>query len=426
MFNRTILYLTRKKGKTFTLLTLIVLISTFVTTSLALMDTTNQVSRSARESIDARIEIRQLEQYMINEESIDEMLNISGLVNHNAMNTGLSSSRDIAFRQGIPSGVTDNMGTITAVDDSSLQSNFISELFSLVEGRHITHEDENVLMISSALDRENNIGIGDTLNLRPAEISTDEEGMVENALDDTTIYNQVEVIGIFAITENQMNAHTVPSAFIIANQMFTSHDTMKSLGLAEAGYYESITLFVGDPSELPSIVEQIRQLDDVNWDYFFMSHDDGDYMRISGDFRTIQNLLTVLLIAIGIVSAIILMLILILRMRGRMHEVGILLSVGINKKQILGGLLLEIIIIATFSFAISYGISSLIVPTLNQSLLASLPAISDLGEQQLRSISLTTSVVIYLMILVIILITAYISTLMTIRLKPKQILSKMS
>ena len=426
MLNRTMLYLKRKKGKTLILLTLIVLISTFVTTSLALMDTTNQILRNARESIDARIEIRQLEQYMINEESINEMLNISGLVNHNAINMGLSSSRDVAFRQGIHSSVTDNMGTITAVDSSSLQSDFMNGSFSLVEGRHITREDENVLMISEALARENNIGIGDILNLRPAEISNDEEGMVENALEDTTIYNQVEVIGIFAITENQMNAHAAPSAFIIANQMFTSHDTMKSLGLAEAGYYESISLFVEDPSELPSIIQQIRKIVDVNWDYFFMSHDDGDYMRISGDFRTVQNFLTVLLIAIGMVSAIILMLILILRMRGRMHEVGILLSVGINKKQILGGLLLEIIIIATFSFVISYGISSLIVPTLNQSLLTSLPAISDLGEQQLRSISLTTSLVIYLLILVIVLITAYISTLMTIRLKPKQILSKMS
>jgi len=60
MMNRAMLYLRRKKGKSFTLFILILLISSFVTTSLALMYTTNQVSRFMRESIDGRIEIRQL------------------------------------------------------------------------------------------------------------------------------------------------------------------------------------------------------------------------------------------------------------------------------------------------------------------------------------------------------------------------------
>jgi len=59
MLNRTILYLTRKKGKSIILLILLFLISTFVTISLALMYTTNQISRFMRESVDGRIEIRQ-------------------------------------------------------------------------------------------------------------------------------------------------------------------------------------------------------------------------------------------------------------------------------------------------------------------------------------------------------------------------------
>jgi len=60
MMNRAILYLTRKKGKSVILFILVFLISTFITTSLALMYATNQVSRFMRESVDARIEIRQL------------------------------------------------------------------------------------------------------------------------------------------------------------------------------------------------------------------------------------------------------------------------------------------------------------------------------------------------------------------------------
>ena len=157
-----------------------------------------------------------------------------------------------------------------------------------------------------------------------------------------------------------------------------------------------------------------------------MQHSDGDYTRISGDIQTIQNLILVLLIAIGIVSATILTLILILRMRGRIHEAGILLSAGIGKKQIWGGFLLEITIISMLSFAASYVAASLIVPALSRSLLAGLPALSELGQHQFQPMSLAAYSLVCLLILLVILSTAYVTTNMTVRLKPKQILTKMS
>ena len=113
-------------------------------------------------------------------------------------------------------------------------------------------------------------------------------------------------------------------------------------------------------------------------------------------------------------------------MRGRLHEVGILLSVGIGKKQIWGGLLLEIILITLPALMVSYGGSRLMVPILNRNLLADLPALAELGEQQLQTMSFAMYGLVYGLILLIVLATAYLSTLLTIRLKPKQILSKMS
>ena len=304
-------------------------------------------------------------------------------------------------------------------------TDFSEHRLSLVEGRHIAHEDKNVVMISEILARENNLTIGDTVELRPAEMGINEAGEVENVLDDSGPGIEAMVIGIYAIEEIHLDV-THPAAGIVANQMFSDHSLMTSLGLAHRGQYEAVTFHVEDPSELPRIVSEIRQIENLDWDSFFMQHNDGDYMRISSDLLTVQNLLMVLLIAIGIVSITILTLILILRMRGRIHEVGILLSVGISKKQIWGGFLLEISIIAVLAFIVSYASSSLIVPTLNQGLLASLPALSDLEQHQFQSMSLVMYSLVYLLILPVILTTAYVSTRMTIRLKPKQILSKMS
>ena len=444
MFNRTILYLTRKKGKTFTLLALIVLISTFVTTSLALMDSTNQVLRFIRESVDGRIEIRQLigqgenvgedediedvSELPLTVSDINRMMEISGITKYNASNRGLATSSDLNFRQGIISSESDHMGSIRGVNDSSLLSNFSDHRLSLTLGRHITPEDKNVVMISETLAAENNLTIDDTVALRPAKIALNEEGQVENAMDDNAPSVEAKIIGIFAEEEVQTNAAWQSASGMVANQLFSDHGLMTSLGLAKPDQYEEVTFLVQDPSELPRIVYEINQIEDLDldWKTFLMLHDDSDYMRISGDLQTVQNLIWVLLIVIGIVSAIVLTLILILRMRGRMHEVGILLSVGMNKKQILGGFLLEIIIIAMPSFIMSYVSSILMVPALNQDLLADLPVLADLDQQQFQTMSPAMYALVYLLILLVVLSTAYVSTLLTIRLKPKQILSKMS
>jgi len=441
IMNRTILYLTRKKGKSITLFILIFLISIFVTTSLALIYTTNQVSRFMRESVGARIEIRQLprQRFMDGEEStevfelpplteaiINQIIAMSGIDGHNAYSRGIATAYGLIFRRGINSSELDNMGSIRGVSDSLMLADFRDDRLSLVAGRHIAAEDKNVIMISETLAMENNLTIGDILELHPAAIGVNEEGKVENTLDESVPSIEAKVIGIYAEEEVQIGTAFRPAAGIVSNQMFADHSTMTSLGLAYLGEYEAVTFYVNDPSELPRIVNEIWHMGYLDWDYFFMQHDDGDYMRISSDLQTTQNLIMVLLVAIGIVSAIILALILILRMRGRIHEVGILLSVGISKKQILGGFLLEIAIIAMFAFTGSYAISSLITPTLKHGLLADLPTLADLAQLQFQPMPLLMYSFVYLLILVVILTTAYSTTRIVIRLKPKEILSKMS
>jgi len=318
------------------------------------------------------------------------------------------------------------MGSILGVNDSSLLSDFNNHIFSLVEGRHILSEDKKVLMISETLAMENNLTIGDTVELRPAEVGVNEAYMFINIMDDSGPGIPAKIIGIFAENEVQIGAFIRPAAGIVANQLFADHSIMTSLGLANQGQYEAVTFHVQDPSELPRIIYELGQIEDMGWEYFLIQHSDGDYTRISGDLQTVQNLIMILLIAIGIVSTIILTLIVILRMRGRIHEVGILLSVGISKKQIWRVFLLEIAIIAMLSFAVSYATASLAVPALSQGLFAGLPALSELGQHEFQPMPLAAYSPVYLLILLIILSTAYITTSMTIRLKPKQILTKMS
>jgi len=429
MLKRTLLYLRRKKGKTFTLFALLFLIATFVKTSFALMHTMNEVSTLMRITLGGQIEIGQ-ERWLaapqvvdseenliatLTEANLGQMMEVQGVHSYLARTSG--HVRGLSFIEGFDLGELDDMGGIHGVNDSELLSDFSDETLSLARGRHITPEDENKVIISLTLALENDLEIGDQIELTSAELgSTD----IEN---ETRI--QAEIVGIFTETEAQPIGFR-PTASLMVNQLFSDHSLLYQLGLGNLGEYESATLYVYDPADLPRIVAEIRQLDGMDWDRFRIEYNDFNYMRISGDLQTVQNLILVLLVGIGVVSTVILALILVLRMRGRVREVGILLSVGISKSQIWGGFLLEITMISVVAFIFSYITSTLLIPFLNQGLLADLPMMNELGQADFQSMPLVIYSIVFMLILFVVLLTAFISTLLTIRLKPKQILSKLS
>jgi ABC-type lipoprotein release transport system permease subunit len=434
MLNRAMLYLIRKKGKTLTLFVLIFLISTFVTTSLALMYTMNEISTYMRTTLGAQIEIRQQRQFSLpGQDSVislekyltdfilKQIISIPGIHQYNTRNSGYISG--LLFITGSFSSESANMGRIHGTNDSALLPDFKDQVLALTEGKHFTAEDENVVIISQTLALANGLTIGDLVELMPAEFALNEEGRFANTLNYSGPGTQAKIIGIFAENELQANAGFQPTPGLVANQLYATHALLTILGLANHGEYETATFYVENPADLPRIVKEIEQIESLDWDAFLMESNDFGYNRISRNLLTMQNLMLALLIAICVVGAIILTLILVLRMRGRVHEVGILLSLGIRKNHITGGFLLEIAIIAILTFIFSFAASGLIVPLLEQGFLWEFPVIRDSAFQ---SMPLKIYFVVYLFVLLMILLTSFFSTILTIRLKPNQILSKMS
>ena len=68
-----------------------------------------------------------------------------------------------------------------------------------------------------------------------------------------------------------------------------------------------------------------------------------------------QTLITTVLILIVAVSAVVLSLILTMWAKSRIHETGVLLSIGIRKTAIIGQYLAEVLLIAVFAGAVCPG-----------------------------------------------------------------------
>ena len=430
MLNRTFLYLKRKKGKTIILFLLVFLISTFVVTSLALKQTAGEVSTVMRESLGGQIELRMYQQLVLHgQEMVEcseifltdgwlrEILEIPGIIQHNARQNSMASG--LNFVEGFNSSGYDQMGSIHGMNESKWLPDFSNGALELTEGRHIASDNEHVVLISEVLALTNGLNVGDTVRLLPAELGTNDAGQFINTMDMGDFPSvQATVIGIFTIHEAS-NEGLQPTVGLTVNQIFSDTALLETLGLANYGFYNEITFHVGNPSHLPEIMERIRETEGFDEGNFFMQYNDFGYERISRELQTMQNLILILLAGIGFVSMVILSLILVLRMRGRIREVGTLLSVGIRKSQIWGGFLLEIALVSLVAFVFSHSVSINIVPVINRGMLAEFYGIYEMDYRM----ALTVYAVAYLSILGVVLATTITSTLLTVRLKPKQILS---
>lgn len=144
------------------------------------------------------------------------------------------------------------------------------------------------------------------------------------------------------------------------------------------------------------------------------------------------------MICVSIVSFIILILILTMRIRGRLKEAGILLAIGKTKKEIVTQFILEVLILFVLAFICATAVSILFAGAIENVLLGGLtqPSI-DIGAIETGQISETstktylyikgyTTLLICICQGVVLTMTVAISCGGIFSLKPKEILTKMN
>ena len=85
--------------------------------------------------------------------------------------------------------------------------------------------------------------------------------------------------------------------------------------------------------------------------------DTAEYDAIAYQLSNIGRLTTLLIVSAITVSVIVLFLILAMRIRGRVHEVGVLLAVGVAKRHIIAQFLVETTAILLLTFLFSFPVS---------------------------------------------------------------------
>ncbi len=333
VLKRAFLYDTRKKGKSLTLFLLFVLITLFVTISFSVLSATQAAATNLRETVGASFTLRGKpmelntsgENYVmqfipISQQDVDLIAGSTEIKACNAQQSATAAASNFFFPSGMPSG------TISANTSSAWNRNFTSGILTLAEGRHITQDDHHAALVSRELAEENELQIGSELSFKDPAAT-------------------VEIIGIY---------ESDPSMEFDADTIFTDHNTLWALTESEAGTYSGrVDFFVTDPARLETVMEQSKKDTPLQWEDYTLQTDTAEYDAIAYQLSTIGRLTTLLIVSAITVSVIVFFLILAMRIRGRVHEVGVLLAVGVAKGHIIAQFFVEATAILLLAFLFS-------------------------------------------------------------------------
>lgn len=397
---RAFLYVTRKKVKSLLLFLILLVIATLALSGVAIRDATKTAQLNVRQALGGVFTLRQntadpqkwvstnVGQYgssayyggaPLTVELAEYIRDhIGGILGYNATYTGytvpvhadgtvfdlLESDDDGSGMSGLLAGYGDFSSTVStyASTNTAYDGYFYGGYLELTEGRHFTAEEHNAAIISQALAERNGLAVGDQMTLRMSSFKANMIGY-----DAGKTCTTVTIVGLFRATSKSTASL---SNWSMDNSVFTTLDVLRTarpdMG---AESYEKISFYVSDPGELDSIVERVKQLPDLDPTDFTVDADSSAAQAVMRPLANMDRLITVLIVLVLTVGAGILCLILSVRIRERVHESGVLLSLGLSRWNIAAQYLTEVLLIAVFAFSLSLFTSGFVAQTVGNQLL---------------------------------------------------------
>lgn len=217
------------------------------------------------------------------------------------------------------------------------------------DGRMILPEDRNVCVISREIADLNQLQVDDELQFNDWENR-----------ENSKVYSAT-IIGIYDMVQKITPIMTGDS-YRSENIIFTDLDfPEKAEGNEGNPLYQYATFGVKDVNEYDTVKSRMKDVD-ITWDRYDFLDNTGMSDTMAENFNDLSQMSVLMLILVMISSVLILLFVFLFWLKNRMHEIGILLSVGRTKSEILLQILVEGFLIGVLSF----GIATSAAPTLSK------------------------------------------------------------
>ncbi|OOR24460.1 ABC transporter permease [Bacillus wiedmannii] len=264
-----------------------------------------------------------------------------------------------AVRGGSSSGTEIDMNAsfmIEGVRKTALQESFKNGKSKIIDGKPITEQmkDQNVALMEKRLAELNNLKVGDKVKVQ----SGDKKETLE-----------IEIIGIYETNEKAMGQQA-PPIMDPANKLYMPHSTMKKLEVDQGISSVQVVYFLNDPKYIDAFKKEAKK-SNIDFNYYKLDAHDSLYKQMIGPIENISSTSQMIIYIVSIAGAIILGLIIMLSIKGRRKEMGILLSIGEKKWKLMAQFVVEVVCVAILAFGLSITTGAKVSQYIGDNLLSS-------------------------------------------------------
>ena len=417
IFNRAYLYIIRKKVRSSILFLIVTLISFFLLSGSVLNTTVNNISKNLYKDVNFGFNIESVDKSNkeIEKDTLKKIEELKGITTKNYIFSKpvnvegkkvVQENQNITLNDEIKNN--SNLVMLNGITASKSNIDFKSEVLKLEKGRHIEENDKNKIMIHEKFAELNNVNLGDKIKLS-------QEGKTL----------ELEIVGIYS--GEKTNTFNGLSSDFIENTVYTDYKSSQELSnLIANNKVTSVEYGVEDPTRLEDVIKTVENLGLNN---LMVSKSNKNYELVTSSVESITKITNVIRMGSVVVGVVILSLILMFWVRERTYEIGILLSLGTSKVNLVLQFIVEVLLVTIFGLMIALGIEMTTINYLanNVGSIFSEELPKSIADELMKiSVNGIDIVNLVIVMIAIVIISVVVALLPILKMKPKKILTNIN
>ena len=425
MIKNAIAYITRKRNRTLIIFIILTIVLSCLYSCLTIMKSSNEIEKTLYESSNSSISITKKDGKYFNVNQFKDIEKIKEVEKIIIQYDGLAKLKDAKVVSGEQrinredlSDEFKNVVSFEATNNTKRNILFSSRVFTIKEGKNIEENDKNSIIVHEEFAKQNNLKLGDEVNLELLDI--EESGKIKS--------HKFKIIGIFS--GKKQETYTGLSSDFSENMVFVDYSTSQEiLNKSENNKIANKILMYSSSAESTDLaLNKLKELK-IDESKYFVQKDSNAFEESLESVSGIKHMIKIMTYSIMLGGIIVLSLILILWLRERIYEIGIFLSIGTSKIQIIMQFIFELLFISIPSIISSLFLGNVLIKVIAGGLINSENSMISGGNLINNSsfiLNITTLGQSYLILIsIIVLSVVFASSLILIK-KPKEILSKIS
>ena len=417
IFNRAYLYIIRKKVRNSILFFIVTLISLFLLSGSILNTTVGTISKNLYKDVNFGFTIESIDKSNkeIEKDTLKRIEELKGITTKNYIFSKpvtvegkkvVQENQNITLNDEIKNN--SNLVMLNGITASKSNIDFKSEVLKLEKGRHIEENDKNKIMIHEKFAELNNVNLGDRIKLSQEGKSL-----------------EFEIVGIYS--GEKTNTFNGLSSDFIENTVYSDYKSSQELSnLIANNKVTSVEYGVEAPTKLDDVIKAVENLGINN---LMVSKSNKNYELVTSSVESITKITNMIRIGSVVVGVVILSLILMFWVRERTYEIGILLSLGTSKINLVLQFIVEVLLVTIFGLITALGIEMITIKYLasNVGSIFSEDLPKTIADELMKvSVNGIDVVNLVIVMVAIVIISVVVALLPILKMKPKKILTNIN